>query len=79
MRVPRPGRESMLRSPPTAATRSPELVSPAPLVTTAGSKPVPSSSTEKRTRPSTCARRIVAPAPAAGVLGGVLEGLEQQK
>ena len=51
MRVPPPGRDSMRSSPPTAATRSPRLVRPAPLGTAAGSNPMPSSLMRTSTRP----------------------------
>src|SRR5688500_17566093 len=63
MRVPRPGRASIWRVPPTAATRSVRLVRPAPRSTAPGSNPAPLSSTQNLTHPSASLKRIVAEAP----------------
>ena len=49
IRVPMPGRESMLKRPRIEATRSARLSSPSPCLMRAGSKPTPESSTSKTT------------------------------
>ena len=76
MRVPRPGVDSMVTRPPTAATRSWMLVSPTPAGTASRSNPAPSSRTSKQTLSSRSATVMWTAAASPACLRGVLDRLQ---